>query len=79
MYTKSRTPLTSLHELDALVNKVKNEDVYLTKAYKKEKKNNRLLKQSLADNMDDTDEILDIDSWFDDELQSSMIFILSLA
>ncbi len=51
-----------------------DEDLYFTKADKNTKVN-RLLNQSLNDNMDDTDDILDIDSWFDDKLQSSMIFI----
>ncbi len=60
--------------MDALVNKLENEDLCITKAVKN-RKVNRLLNQSLNDNMDDTDDILDIDSWFDDELQSSMIFI----
>ncbi len=51
-----------------------DEDLYFTKADKNTKVN-RLLNQSLNDNMDDSDNILDIDSWFNDELQSSMIFI----
>ncbi len=62
------------YKLDALVNRFHYEDIYLTKA-DKTRKDNKLLKQSLADNMDEADDILDIDSWFDDEIQSRMIFI----
>ncbi len=51
---------------------------YISKS-DKNRKDNRLLNQSLADTMDETDDILDIDSWFDDERQSSMIFMLYLA
>ncbi len=48
--------------------------VYLSKS-DKNRKDNRLLNESLTDSMDETEDILDIDSWFDDEIQSSMIFI----
>ncbi len=64
VYLESKTTAISLHKLDALVNRLQHEDIYLMKA-----------NESLTDNMDDTDDILDIHSWFDDETQSSMIFI----
>ncbi len=70
---ESKTPAISLHKLDVFVNRLRYDDIYLTKADRNQK-DNRLLNQSLADNMNDTDDILDIDSWFDDEIQSSMIF-----
>ncbi len=73
VYTESKTPAISLDKLDTLVNKLEHKDVYLTKS-DKNRKDNRLLNQSLADNMDSTDDILDNDSWFDDEILSSMIF-----
>ncbi len=73
VYMESKTPAISLHKLDALVNRLQNDDLHLTKA-DKNRKDNRLLNQSRTGNMDDTDDILDIDSWLDDEIQLSMIF-----
>ncbi len=43
VYTESKTPPISLHKLDALVNKLENEDVYLTKADNNGKDNRLLL------------------------------------
>ncbi len=71
---KAKLPAISLHKLDALVNRLQYHDIYPMKAERK-RKDNRLLNQSLTDNMDDTDDILEIDSWFNDEIQSSIIFI----
>ncbi len=73
VYTESKTPAISLHKLDAPVNRLQNQDMHLTKA-DKYKMNNKLFNQTFTNNMDDNDDILDIDSWFDDEIQSSMIF-----
>ncbi len=74
VFIESETPAISLHKSDALVNRLKHGNVYLTKS-DKNRKDNRLLNESLVDYMDETEEILGIDSWFDDEIQSNMIII----
>ncbi len=73
IYIESKTPAISLHKLYAFVNRLQNDDLHITKA-NKNRMDNRLLNQSLTGNMDDTEDILDIGSWFNDEIQSSMIF-----
>ncbi len=73
IYIESKPPAISLHKLYAFVNRLQNDDLHITKA-NKNRMDNRLLNQSLTGNMDDTEDILDIGSWFNDEIQSSMIF-----
>ncbi len=38
-------------------------------------KDNVLFNESIMENMDNTDKLLDIDSWFDEDVESSMIFL----
>ncbi len=73
VYTESKAPAISLHKLDARVNTLQDQDLHLTKA-DKNRKDNQIFNKTLTNKMDYTDDILAIDSWFDDEIQSSMIF-----
>ncbi len=74
VYTERNTPAISLHKLDTLVNRMKNEEFHLTKVDRK-RKGNKSLNKTISNNMDENNDILDINSWSDDELQSSMICI----
>ncbi len=73
IYTESKMPIISFQKFDVLVNRLKLDRLHLTKA-DKNGKDTRALNRTLNNSMDKHDEILDIDSLFDDELQSSMIF-----
>ncbi len=72
--TERKVPHISIHQLDSLVNKRKYKDIFLSHS-DKNGEDNLLFNRSLEQNMDDNDDILDIDSWFDNDTESSMIFI----
>ncbi len=59
-----------LHKLDSLANRLKTEELQLSQE-DRNKKDNRFINETLTNNMDKNNDILDIDSWFDDELQWS--------
>ncbi len=74
VFTKSEIPAISIHQLNALVNRRRKKDISLSHS-DKNREDNILFNHSLEQNMDDNDEILDIDYWFDEDIQSSMIYI----
>ncbi len=68
VFTEQRVSVISIHQLDSLVNNLET-DIFLNGEV------NSLLNHSLELNMDDNEDLLDIDSWFDEDAESSMIFI----
>ncbi len=73
VFTESKIPAISIHQLDNLIGNLKKKDIYLSKSDKL-RKDNTLFNDSILLNMDNTDGLLDIDSWFDEDAKSSMIF-----
>ncbi len=63
-----------IDKLDALVNRPDKDKLHLTSA-DKNRKDNKALNKSLNSNINKNNDILDIDTWFDDDIQSSMIFV----
>ncbi len=74
VYTENKTPVISVNKLNALVNSLDKDNLHLTSA-DKNSKDNIELKSNLKNNIDKNSDILDIDTWFDDNIQSSMKFI----
>ncbi len=73
IFTESNVPPISILRLDSLINKLKKKDIFLSHS-DKNKEDNLLFNRSLEQNMDDNKDILDIDFWFDEDTESSMIF-----
>ncbi len=74
VYTENKTPVISLDKLDAVVNRLDKNKLHLTSA-DKNRKDNKALNKSLNNNINKNKDILDIDTCFDDDIQSSMILI----
>ncbi len=74
VFTENKVPAISLQQLDNLIVNLKQNTIYLSNTDKLGK-DNVLFNESIMKNMDYTDEIFDIDSWFDEDAESSMIFI----
>ncbi len=74
VFAVDTVPPISLHKLDSLINNLKENKIYLSNSDKMSK-DNKLLNATFMDSMEDNNDILDIDPWFDDDAESSMIFI----
>ncbi len=74
VFTEDTVPPISLHKFDSLINNLKDNKIYLSNLDKMSK-DNKHLNATFMDSMVDNNDILDIDSWFDDDVESSMIFI----
>ncbi len=72
IFTKSKVPPISIHRLDSLVIKLKKKDIFLSHS-DKNGEDNLLFNHSLEQNMDENKDILDIDSWFNEDTEYSMI------
>ncbi len=73
VYTESKTLLSHSTNWMPLSTDSSIKSCILQRLIKREK-DNELFNKTLTNNIQDTDDILDIDSWFHDEIQSSMIF-----
>ncbi len=69
VFSEDTVPPISLHKLDLKENKI-----YLSNSDKMSK-DNKLLSETFMDSMEDNNDILDINSLFDNDAESSMIFI----
>ncbi len=74
VYRENKIPAISLHQLDNLIGDIKKDTIYLSNSVKL-CKDNKLFNESIMLNIDDAEELLDIDYWFDEDAESSMIFI----
>ncbi len=73
VFTENKVPAISLQQLDTLISNLKQNKIYLSNSDKLGQ-DNALFNESIMENMDNTDDLLDIDSWFDEDAESSMIF-----
>ncbi len=73
-FTENKVPAISIQQLDNLIGNLKQNKIYLSDSDKLGK-DNVLFNESIMENMDNTDKLLDIDSWFDEDAESNMIFI----
>ncbi len=63
VFTEKKVPAISIQQLDNLIGNLKQNKIYLSNSDKLGK-HNVLLNESIMENMDNTDKLLDIDSWF---------------
>ncbi len=70
VYTENKIPGISFHQLDKFISDIKKETIYLSNYLMTTNFN-----ESIMQNTDDAKELLGIDSWFDEDVESSMIFI----
>ncbi len=74
VFTEDKVLPISLHQLDTVISNVEKNKVYLSNS-DKIGSDNECINELIMETMDNTDDLLDIDSWFDDDAESSMIFI----
>ncbi len=74
VFNENKVPAISIQQFDNLIVNLKQNKIYLSNSDKLGK-NNVLFNESIKENMDNTDKLLDIDSWFDEDAESSMIFM----
>ncbi len=73
--SERKVPPISLYKLNTLISKFKGiQDIHFTKSDRNRGDTNRLNNSIYLNEQKDND-ILDIDKWFGDEIQSSMIFV----
>ncbi len=61
MFSEKNVAPISLKQLDTIIGDLKQNKLYLSKSYKVK------VIQSIIDNFENMNELLDIDSWFDDD------------
>ncbi len=64
----------SLKQLDNIIGDIKQKKIYLSKSCKIGQ-DIKLFNESITDNFENTNEQLNIDSWFDEDAESNIIFI----
>ncbi len=74
VFSVNTVPPISVKWLDTIKGDLKQIKIYLSKS-NKIRQNIKLFNESIMDNSENTNEQLDIDSWFDEDAESSMIFI----
>ncbi len=75
MYTEDKVPVISIQQLDHIISYLHNNKLYLSHS-DMIGKDNLLFNESIMANRVHADAILDIDSWFDDDEESNMIFVI---
>ncbi len=75
VYTEDKVPVISIQQLDHIISHLHNNKLYLSHS-DMIGKDNLLFNESIMANRVHADDILDIDSLFDDDAESSMIFVL---
>ncbi len=75
MFSVNTVPPISIQLLDTIVGNLKQNKIYLSKP-EKIGQNIIYFNESIMDNSANTNEQFDIDSWFDEDVESCMIFIL---
>ncbi len=74
VYTENKVQVISIQQLDHIISHLQNNKLYLSHS-DMIGKDNLLFNESIMDNRVHAEDILDIDSWFDDDTESSMIFV----
>ncbi len=74
VFSENNVPAISLKQLDTIICNLRQNKIYLSNSDKMGM-DNELFNESIMDNFDKANELLDIDSWFDEDAESSMIFI----
>ncbi len=74
VFSVNTVPPISVKQLDNIIGDLKQNKIYLSKS-DKIRQDIILFHESIMDNSQNTNEQLDIDSWFDEDTESSMIFI----
>ncbi len=74
VFSDNTVPPISVKQLDTIIGNLSQSKIYLSKS-DKIGQDIKLFNESITDNLENTNEQLDIDSWFDKEAESSMIFM----
>ncbi len=74
VYSENNVPPISIQQLDSIIGDLRQNKVYLSKSDKIGQVNS-FFNESIMDNQENTNKPLDIDTWFDEDAESSMIFI----
>ncbi len=74
VFSDNTVPPITVKQLDTIIGNLKLNKIYLSKS-DKIGQDIKLFNESITDNFENTNEQLDIDSWFNEDAESSMIFI----
>ncbi len=74
VFSETNVPPISLKKLDTIIGDLKQNKIYLSKS-DKIGQDNAFFDKSIINNFGNMNELPDIDSWFDEDAESSMIFI----
>ncbi len=74
VFSVNTVPPISVKQLDTILGNLKQNKIYLSKS-DKIGQDIKLFNESITDNFENTNEQVDIDSWFDEDAVSCMIFI----
>ncbi len=74
VFSDNTVPSISVKQLDTIIGNLKQNKIYLSKS-DKIGQDIKLFNESITANFENTNEQLNIDSWFDEDAESSMIFI----
>ncbi len=66
-FSENNMPPISLKQLDTIIGNLKQNMIYLSKS-DKIGQDNAFFNESINNNFENTNELIDIDSWFDEEL-----------
>ncbi len=75
VFSDNTVPPISVKQLDTIIVNLRQYKIYLSKS-DKIGQDIKLFNESINDNFENTNKQLDIDLWFDEDAESSMIFIL---
>ncbi len=74
MFSDNTVPPISVKQLDTIIGGLRQNKIYLSKS-DKIRQDIKFFNEYITDNFENANEQLDIDSWFDEDAESSMIFI----
>ncbi len=74
VFSENNVPPISLKQLDTIISDLKQISIYLSNS-DKIVQDNAFFNESIMDNIENMNKLLDINSWFDEDAESSMIFI----
>ncbi len=76
VFSENSVPPISLKQLDTIIGDLKQNMIYLSKS-DKIGQDNVFFNESINDNFENTNKLLDINSWFDEDAEFNMIFIFA--
>ncbi len=74
MFSENNVPPISLKQLDTIISDLKQNKIYLSKS-DKIGQDNAFFNESIINNFVNTNKLLNINSWFDEDAESGMVFI----